>query len=145
MVTAMAAAAPTPVAPAVSVPAPASAAASPPTELAPAAPAPAPVEPATEVPGALTLSQPTYLDNPAPVYPPLARRRGWEGVTVLRVEVLADGTPRGIGVVRSSGHRVLDNTALAAVRRWRFQPARRGAQPVISQLEIPIRFQLLGD
>jgi protein TonB len=42
----------------------------------------------------------------------------------------------------SSGHPRLDDAAAAAVRRWRFVPARRGEQPVGAWVLVPISFNL---
>ena len=82
------------------------------------------------------------LQNPAPRYPPFARRRGLEGRTILEVEVLEDGSPGDLRVVLSSGHALLDRAALAAVKKWAFRPARRGGRAVRALVRIPVRFQL---
>ena len=88
-------------------------------------------------------TRPAYLHNPPPRYPQVARQNGWEGVTVLRVEIEATGKPNAVTVKQSSGHTVLDEAAVAAVRDWKFVPARAGHQPTGSWLEIPIRFRLI--
>ncbi len=77
-----------------------------------------------------------------PAYPLAARRRGHEGVVVLRVRVSPTGACLSLVVARSSGHAELDEAALEAVRTWRFAPAVRGGVPVEAELEIPIRFRL---
>lgn len=84
-----------------------------------------------------------YLHNPKPEYPPIARRRQWEGRVILRVRVLAAGTVAAATVETSSGHEVLDEAALEAVRRWHFVPAKRGGQAVDSVVNVPINFNLL--
>lgn len=83
-----------------------------------------------------------YLSNPKPAYPSLAQKRGWEGVVVVLVAVDEDGRPQDVAVKASSGYAVLDQCALAAVRQWRFAPARRGSRAVAANVEIPIRFGL---
>jgi protein TonB len=80
-------------------------------------------------------------DRP-PVYPEIARMRGEQGRTVLRVSVGADGLPHDISVAVSSGYPVLDSAALSAVRDWRFVPATRGNTPVPAIAEVPVRFSL---
>lgn len=85
-----------------------------------------------------------YMRNPPPPYPPEAVRRRWEGTTVLRVEVLPDGTVGSIEIAESSGYPVLDQASLDTVRYWRFSPARAGDTPVRSTVEIPISFHLTG-
>ena len=86
---------------------------------------------------------PADAGNARPEYPPLARRRGLEGQTLLRVDILTSGESGAIAVVSSSGHAVLDNAALAAVRRWKFVPAGEGAHEAAAYVEVPVSFQLL--
>jgi protein TonB len=92
--------------------------------------------------GALTQATPDYLRNPPPRYPRIARERGWRGTTLLRVEVLANGSAGYIEIAKSSGYRVLDEVSVEAVRDWKFLPATLGGRPVSSWVEVPIRFQL---
>ena len=82
------------------------------------------------------------LNNPKPPYPLAARRQGVEGRVVLRAQVLEDGRCAEVRIVRSSGHALLDDSALATVRRWRFVPATRAGKAVGSWVEVPIHFQL---
>ncbi len=83
-----------------------------------------------------------YLNNPRPAYPPLARKLGFEGLVVLRVQVSADGAPEQVAVAQTSGAPMLDEAALKAVQGWTFVPARRGDTPVAHVVDVPIRFQL---
>jgi protein TonB len=83
-----------------------------------------------------------YLQNPAPVYPPLSRRMGEEGKVILRAYVLPSGRPESVELRQSSGSARLDEAALAAVRKWRFVPARRGSEAVAAWVLIPITFRL---
>ncbi len=69
---------------------------------------------------------PRYGDNALPTYPPLARLRGYQGVTVLSVEVLADGRVGQVGIKRSTGHEILDRTALEAVRSVEIRTGTKG-------------------
>lgn len=50
------------------------------------------------------------------IYPPLARRRGWEGTVLLGLHIESNGQLEKIYVERSSGYAVLDNSALNALR-----------------------------
>ena len=114
------------------------------------APPPPPAPPAlAEVsapPAPLTVTQPIfnadYLNNPAPLYPTLSRRYGEQGKVVLRVLVNARGTADEVQIFTSSGFRRLDEAALEAVRRWKFVPAKRGAEAVQAWVRIPIPFIL---
>jgi protein TonB len=85
-----------------------------------------------------------YLRNPAPAYPPLARRLGEQGKVVLHVLVTAEGEPDRIEVSTSSGSPRLDGAALGAVKRWKFIPARQGDRPVPAWVLVPISFNLRG-
>jgi periplasmic protein TonB len=129
-----------------------------PVEQAPPRPTPAPVAAAVSEPAAAPViakaappANPTaprfdadYLQNPAPRYPPLARRMRQEGKVVLRVLVDSGGGASQIEVRNSSGSDVLDEAALEAVKRWRFVPARRDDQPVAAWVLVPITFTLQG-
>ncbi len=86
--------------------------------------------------------RPQYAENPRPIYPPEARRKGYEGEVILRVEVLKDGRVGGIEVKRSSGYEILDRSALKAVKLWRFVPAKKGEKAISQWVNIPIKFQL---
>jgi len=90
----------------------------------------------------VVLAQPLYRENPPPEYPPLARRRQLEGTVVLEVLVSAEGKVSGLAVHESSGHALLDEAALKAVKGWRFEPGRRGGAPVAMPVLVPVRFGL---
>lgn len=85
---------------------------------------------------------PNYEHNPAPSYPPLARRRGWTGTVLLKVQVSASGTVLDVQLAKSSGHEVLDEAAQQAVVSWQFSPAMDNGVPVASWVEVPVRFEL---
>ncbi|KEY86159.1 energy transducer TonB [Pseudomonas sp. P1B16] len=106
---------------------------------APAPPAPAPHAPAPVTPASANAA---YLKNPAPEYPQMAQRRGWEGTVLLRVEVLPSGKPGQIQVQKSSGRDALDAAALAAVKRWSFVPAKQGDVAQTGWVSVPIDFKL---
>jgi iron complex outermembrane recepter protein len=74
-------------------------------------------------------------------YPPkeLAARR--EATVMLLVTVGTDGAVSSATVVQSGGEE-LDRAALAAIRQWRFRPARQAGQPVASRIRVPFRFRL---
>ncbi len=86
--------------------------------------------------------QAEYLNNPRPAYPVVARRMGWQGRVVLNVEVLVSGFPGQIKLLQSSGHDVLDNAAINAVKGWRFVPGRQSGHLATQWVHIPIPFIL---
>ncbi|MES2886831.1 MAG: energy transducer TonB [Pseudomonadota bacterium] len=83
-----------------------------------------------------------YRSNPAPTYPEMAQRQGWQGKVVLRVLVLPSGQPASVEVKQSSGRNVLDQAALSAVKQWTFEPSRRGSTPIEGWATVPIDFKL---
>ncbi len=87
-------------------------------------------------------SNAAYLNNPKPVYPSEARHRGWQGTVVLRVHVDVEGQAKQVIVQRSSGHEILDESALDAVKEWKFMPAKRGEIAEASWVSVPIVFEL---
>ncbi len=118
------------------------------TVAAPSAPAvaapdpkPAPAAPAAE-PVSQARFDADYLRNPAPAYPPLARRMGEEGKVILRVSVNPQGTADSVEIRTSSGSPRLDEAAQKTVRNWKFIPAKRGDAAIQSWVLVPIIFKL---
>ena len=77
-----------------------------------------------------------------PRYPESARRRGIEGTVLLRMRITEQGRVEDVRVERSAGHAELDQSAIDAVRRWRFEPARRNGVPVAEPVQLPVVFKL---
>ncbi len=76
------------------------------------------------------------------VYPPLQRRAGIEGRTILQFVVSKTGTVTDLQVVRSSGDEALDQSAREAVQSARFQPGTQRGEPVRVRFSLPITFRL---
>ena len=77
-----------------------------------------------------------------PSYPSTARRLGIEGTSLLRVYVASDGRVTEIEVDQSAGHPDLDRAAVDAVRRWKFEPGRRGSEAIGMWVRLPVQFVL---
>jgi periplasmic protein TonB len=108
-----------------------------------AAPAPTP-PPVVHEPEIAPMFNAEYLNNPTPVYPPLSRRMGEQGLVLLRVFVTAHGDPNAVELKTGSGFARLDRAAQEAVKQWKFVPAKRGEQAVDAWVVVPIRFSLKG-
>ena len=108
----------------------------------PAPPSPAPLQPAAEPVIEPPRYHAAYLSNPPPAYPLAARRRGVEGTVLVRAEISAGGECQRAELKKTSGHEMLDQAALEAVKKWRFVPAKRGSQAVVAWVEVPITFKL---
>lgn len=92
--------------------------------------------------GALTLALPRYNENPLPAYPLPARRRGYAGVVMLSVEVLADGRVGRLEMKKTSGFDMLDKSARETVKGWKFSPGKKMGTPVTMWVDLPVRFEL---
>jgi TonB family protein len=77
-----------------------------------------------------------------PRYPESARRAGAQGITTLRVRVLENGRVGEVLVEQSAGFRDLDMAAMEAVKKWLFEPAKRGKDPVSVWVMLPVKFEL---
>ncbi len=88
---------------------------------------------------------PLYKENPAPVYPLQAKKRGYEGIVILEVLVTKDGRAGKVSVFQSSRYYLLDKAAVLSVKKWRFEPGKRGDKMVDMPVKIPIRFKLEED
>jgi len=86
--------------------------------------------------------QPYVVFGPRPSYPPEARAGGREGKVRVKVLIAENGTPGEVQLAESSGSASLDEAALTALHRWRFQPALRNGQPVLAWVTVPVIFSL---
>jgi TonB family protein len=77
-----------------------------------------------------------------PRYPESARRAGAQGVTLLRIRVLESGRVGQVLIEKSAGYRDLDFAATEAVKKWLFEPARRGKEAVAVWVLLPVKFEL---
>lgn len=110
-------------------------------------PAPAVAQPAEPAPAAPAPVLPPRADagqisNPAPAYPSLSRRLREEGLVVLEILIRADGSVGEIKLKASSGFKRLDEAAMNAVKRWRYQPATQGGIAIDFWYEQPVEFNL---
>jgi TonB family protein len=89
------------------------------------------------------VSDPKLLFEVKPNYTVDAMRAKIQGVVIMEVDVLANGTvdPRRIRITRSLDPG-LDREAAIAVRQWRFRPSTRLGQPVASRVTIELSFML---
>ena len=60
---------------------------------------------------------------------------------MLWLIVDANGAPREIKVARSLGMG-LDQKAIEAVRKWKFEPAMKDGRPVAVQINVEVNFRL---
>ncbi|OLB36333.1 MAG: energy transducer TonB [Acidobacteria bacterium 13_2_20CM_57_17] len=75
-----------------------------------------------------------------PVYPPLARQTRISGTVRLHAIIGKDGAITSLEVM--SGHPLLQQAALDAVRQWRYQPTLLNGEPVDVDTTIDVIFSL---
>ena len=86
------------------------------------------------------VTPPRLLRRVTPVYPQGARRQHIEGIVKLRATFGEDGSVRDIQAL--SGDSLLVESAVAAVKEWRYQPALLAGQPVAVRTIIDVQFVL---
>jgi protein TonB len=78
-----------------------------------------------------------------PDYPPRARQRGIEGYVEIEFTITPVGTVADARVIGSQPPLIFDRAALAAVRKYRYNPMIRDGVPVSrSGEQVRIRFEL---
>jgi protein TonB len=111
--------------------------------VAPASPAAINATPITSPPATGAPAQQLQAKQRVePIYPSAARRDGEEGTVRLRVLVDERGRPGEVQVAQSSGFARLDDAAVDAVRRWRFQAATDGTSSITAWTQVAISFKL---
>jgi len=86
------------------------------------------------------VQQARLIARPQPVYPPLARQARIQGTVRLQAVIAKDGTIQSLEVV--SGHPLLVQSALDAVRQWRYQPTLLNGEPVEVSTTVDVIFTL---
>jgi len=82
------------------------------------------------------------INKVEPVYPPLARNARVQGQVVLTAIISKDGTIQDLRVL--SGHPLLVQAALDAVRQWRYKPYLLNGEPVEVETTVTVNFTLTG-
>ena len=80
------------------------------------------------------------INRTTPMYPPLARQTRISGTVRLHAIIAKDGTVQQLEVL--SGHPLLVQSALDAVRQWRYQPTLLNGEPVEVDTTVDVIFSL---
>jgi TonB family protein len=88
------------------------------------------------------VSKPVLVRQVEPDYSEKARQAKLEGVVVLYFVIGADGRARDFRVMKSLGSG-LDEKAIEAVSKWRFDPSRKAGKPVPVASTAEINFRLM--
>jgi TonB family protein len=90
------------------------------------------------------VSQPKLISKVAPEYSKEAHKAKWQGTVVLSLVVDEKGHPQQINVAKSLGMG-LDQKAIEAVEKWRFDPGRKDGMAVAVYATIEVNFRLPPD
>lgn len=71
-----------------------------------------------------------------PIYPYEARRSRTTGSGLYRMYINADGSVQAVGVMKSTGSKILDLAAAGGLYRWRAHPGRR------REVDMPVTFTM---
>ncbi len=90
----------------------------------------------------IMLNRPTFSSPPSqPLYPKLARKRGFEGTVTVEVMFNQIGEQLSLTLIDSSGFTLLDKAALNAVEKWQFSaPSPQTAYAYT--VRVPVKFAL---
>jgi len=91
----------------------------------------------------LPSSDPVLIDKADAAYPPEARAARLQGTVYLYLEVNPEGTPENVHVMHGLGLD-LDESAVEAVKRWRFKPGIREGLPERVEQSAVVQFTLEG-
>jgi protein TonB len=89
------------------------------------------------------MGEPRLLRRVEPDYPTEAARRGVEGYVDVRFIVDPDGNVSNLSVIGSNPPELFDRSALAAVRRWKYDPKKINGAPVASRQQVRVQFKLV--
>jgi len=87
-----------------------------------------------------SMTAPVKVVDAAPVYPSIARIAHIQGVVILEAVLDVEGRVDSVRVLRSIAQ--LDQSAVDAVKRWRFTPALLNGQPVSVVMTVTVNFTL---
>ncbi|MCE5310340.1 MAG: M56 family metallopeptidase [Acidobacteriales bacterium] len=85
---------------------------------------------------------PSVIHKVEPKMTPEARDAKFEGSVLLSIEVDTQGVPRNIKVIRGSKYG-LTESAIEAVKQWRFKPGSKNGRPVRVRALIEVNFRLV--
>ena len=56
-----------------------------------------------------------------PNYPAIAIKRNLQGTVIVKINILKNGEVSSYEIIQASGHAILDNSVLEAVKNWKFK------------------------
>jgi TonB family protein len=87
------------------------------------------------------VTPPKVISQKEPAFSEQARQAKYHGTVILSLTVDKTGEPRNIRIVRPLGLG-LDQKAVEALAKWRFDPARKEGEPVDMEIHMEVDFHL---
>jgi protein TonB len=110
--------------------------------MAPGAPPPPKPATPTRIKQGGNVTAASLISQTKPAYPPLARQARIQGVVVLHAIIDKEGKVSELQVI--SGHPLLVQSALDAVKQWRYKPTQLNGDPVEVDTTIQVTFTMAG-
>ncbi len=89
------------------------------------------------------IEKPSFSTKPTPVnYPRLAQKRGMQGSAMIEVWLDENGNQIKQILVNSTGHQLLDDSAIKAVSQWKFNRRLEQGSAIAYRVHIPVSFKL---
>jgi TonB family protein len=88
-----------------------------------------------------TIDQGKALVHINPVYPPVARMAHQTGTVEIYLVIDTDGTVKDMEIIRGAS-KLLDDAAVEAVRKWRYEPYKCGGRPIQVESTTYVTFSL---
>lgn len=85
------------------------------------------------------VQEPKLIASAMPVYPMAAKNSGIQGDVVIETTIDKDGNVAGMRVV--SGPAVLRQSALDALRKWKYEPSKLDGEAITVQMMVTIKFR----
>jgi TonB family protein len=101
-------------------------------------PAPSPPAPTGPIRVGGNILPPKLVSSVLPVYPPIAQQAGVTGAVVVDTTIGKDGRIAKMKVI--SGPELLRQSALNALRQWKYEPSKLNGQPISVEMVISIQF-----
>jgi TonB family protein len=73
---------------------------------------------------------------PRPEYPQWAKKQRFEGSGIAEIHIKPDGSVASVNMLRSTGHKILDQAAMRGSLGWRFRPHS------VTIVRVPIQYRM---
>lgn len=104
---------------------------------------PVPAAPAIRQFRTSSMLQGSLIRRVDPLYPPLARSARVQGSVILAAVIAKDGSIENLKLI--SGHPMLVEAAIEAVRQWRYRPYVLNGEAIEVETRITVNFVLAGN